>query len=190
MLRERDRLNAALAPAPAEHARAVIALLLTGWPAYGDNEDDTETLVKMIAKAVRQDPAWAIEEAARRFRDDEVSFTWPPRQTPTPPAFARECGIIARAHLADLAKLSRILDAEILPEPDPEAVERARQAARDAIAGKLVREQQDQRRAVEAEEAERDVVLAGPPIKAGALGAAALGRFAPTPSPRTATAAR
>ncbi|MCP5945522.1 hypothetical protein NL376_27210, partial [Klebsiella pneumoniae] len=69
-----------------------------------------------------------------------------------------------------MAKLSRVLDAEILPDPDPEAVERARQAARDAIAGKLMREQQDQRRAVEAEEAERDAILAGPPIKPGALG--------------------
>lgn len=175
MVFERRRLNAMLEPASAEHARAVIALLLTGWPAYGDSEDDTETLVKMIAKAVRTDPAWAIEEAARRFRDDEVSFAWSPRQAPTPPAFARECGIITRAYVADLAKLSRVLDAEVLPEPDPEAVEQARQAARDAVAGKLFREQQDQRRAVEAEEAERDVVLAGPPIKAGALGAMALG---------------
>ncbi len=186
MVRERDRLSATLAPAPAEHARAVIALLLTGWPAYGDSEDDTETLVKMIAKAVRSDPAWAIEEAARRFRDDEVSFAWSPRQAPTPPAFARECGIIVRAHAADLAKLSRVLDAEILPDPDPKAVEQARQAARDAIAGKLMREQQDQRRAVEAEEQERDAVLSGPPLKAGALGASALGKFLPAhPARRT-----
>ena len=176
-----------LAPAgPAEVDRMIGSLMqVMAAPATGE---DSQAIAKGLYRSVLAPlPAWAVGAACRRFLDGSVGGG---TFAPTPAELANEVRTIITKQVDERARLLRVLDAEVLPPVDPEKEAEALQAARDAIAGKLMREQQDQRRAVEAEEAEREVVLAGPPIKAGALGAAALGRFAPTPSPRTATAAR
>ncbi|WP_060845579.1 hypothetical protein [Methylobacterium aquaticum] len=188
----RDRILVALEPCTdADMVEAVVGKLLLGFENGQQNAQATQARNGEYLTALEGLPLWAVMEASDRFRTGEVLVAgWNKAFRPTPPQFADE----VREGLADLRRqqiqIRDILNAEILPDPDPEAVERARQAARDAIAGKLMREQQDRRRAVEAEEAERDVVLAGPPIKAGALGLAALGKFLRAPFTRATTAAR
>ena len=161
-----------LAPAGPAEVDRMIGSLMQVMAAPTGEEDGQKISVGLYRTVLAPLPAWAVGIVCRRFLDATISdgvFA------PKPGQIAKEARAIIAKQVDERARLLRVLDAEILPEPDPEAVERARQAARDAIAGKLMREQQDQRRAVEAEEAERDVVLAGPPIKAGALGAMALG---------------
>ncbi|TGD98087.1 hypothetical protein [Methylobacterium nonmethylotrophicum] len=183
----RDRILAALAPCTdADMVEAAVGKLLLGFENGRQNAQATQARNGEYLTALEGLPLWAIMEAADRFRTGETLLTWNKAFRPTPPEFADE----VREGLADLRRqqiqIRDVLDAEILPTPDPEAVERARQAARDAIAGKLMREQHDQRRAADAEEREREAILAGPPIKPGALGAAALGRFLPaSPARRT-----
>ncbi|MGF3026538.1 hypothetical protein ACQVP2_27410 [Methylobacterium aquaticum] len=182
----RDRLALVegwLAPAGAAEVDRMIGSLMQVMAAPATSEDSQRIALGLYRSVLAPLPAWAVGAACRRFLDGTAGGG---TFAPTPAELANEVRAITAKQVDERARLMRVLDAEILPAPDPEAVERARQAAADAIAGKLMREQQDQRRAVETEEQERDAVLAGPPLKAGALGSAALGRFLPAhPARRT-----
>lgn len=187
----RDRILVALEPCTdADVVEAVVSRLLNGFEIGQQNVTAVAVRNREYVDALEGLPLWAIMEAADRFRSRQTLLAWNKAFRPHPPEFADE----VREGLADLRRqqiqIRDVLAAEILPPVDPEMEAKARQAAADAIAGRLMHQQADQRRAVEVEEAERDAVLAGPPIKAGALGASALGRFVATPSPRATTAAR
>ncbi len=131
-------------------------------------------------------PFWAILEAYERFRSGETLRTWNKAFRPTPPEFADE----VREGLADLRRqqiqIRDILDAEILPPVDPEMVARARQLAAEVSASNAASRRDswkaapDVRDGAEILPADRAEIIAGPPIKPGALGASALGKFLPS----------
>lgn len=161
-----------LAPAGVDEVDRMIGGLMQVMAASASSEDGQRIAKGLYRSVLAPLPAWAVGAACRRFLDGSTGGG---TFAPTPAELANEVRSIIAKQVDERARLLRVLNAEVLPEPDPDAVAKARQAAADAVAGRLMHQQADQRRAVEVEAEERDVVLAGPPIKAGALGVMALG---------------
>lgn len=73
-------------------------------------------------------PAWAIEQACNRFAQ---GFVGDRKFMPSPGDLAHEVRRLIEPQVAERARLIRVLDAEVIPDPDPTMAEKARKAAAD-----------------------------------------------------------
>lgn len=121
----RHDLADALVPADSD----AIGLMITSIRSVMPSHDSTDPVqqVALYRSALNRFPEWAIGQVCRAFLEGRAggSTTF----APTPADIAKRCADLIAPHQQDIAQISRILDAEIIPEPESDE-KRAEVAAR------------------------------------------------------------
>ncbi|WP_298967706.1 hypothetical protein [uncultured Methylobacterium sp.] len=157
--------------------------LVMGSPGAG--EDGVALARKLYLTTLRKLPAWAVAQAAHRFLDGKAGDK---TFAPTPAQLVDETLRIIEPQIAERARLLKVLDAEVIPDPDPEMAARGLQAVAEALSGKGLAGGECERRSAEPLEHARDALLATP-LQPGALSPGAIGRMIPDhPARRVGTA--
>ncbi|ACL63205.1 DUF1376 domain-containing protein [Methylobacterium nodulans] len=120
---------------------AYLMLLMVAWRSPGCSlpvlatqavGEGGRTLAKgLYLSVLARYPAWAIEQACNRFAQ---GFAGDRKFMPSPGDLAHEVRRLIEPQVAERARLSRVLDAEVIPDPDPTMAEKARKAAADLAA--------------------------------------------------------
>lgn len=110
----RDELRHSLRSTADDTARAVITLLLANAPSFGMSERETDTKVALYAEALRDEPTWAIEKARQRFAKGGWQCNWNGRDVPSTASVVAECRFITLDIETEIARISAILDAELV----------------------------------------------------------------------------
>jgi hypothetical protein len=122
----RDELRRSLRATPGDAARAVITLLLAAGKSYGMSERESDVRGMLYAEALRQEPTWAIEKARQRFAKGGWQCNWDGRDVPSTASVVAECRFITLDIETEIARISAILDAELV---DNETTEDERKEA-------------------------------------------------------------
>lgn len=129
--RRRD-LADALVPADADAIGLMISSIRSVMPSH-DSSDPVQQ-VALYRSALSRFPEWAVGQVCRAFLEGRAggSTTF----APTPADIAKRCADLIAPHQQEVAQIGRILDAEIIPEPESdekraEVAERVRQWVRD-----------------------------------------------------------
>lgn len=132
----RRALADALVPASSAAIGTMIASLRSVMPSH-DNTDAMQQ-VALYRSALSRFPEWAVGQVCRAFLEGRAggSTTF----APTPADIAKRCADLIAPHQQEVAQISRILDAEIIPEPESdekraEVAERVRQWVRERQPG-------------------------------------------------------
>lgn len=112
--RRRDELRASLIPTPGEAVEDVVLAIFTGSDTFGMDGRETDAKVAIYAQHLEAQPTWAIEEARRRFGRGGWKCNWNGRGVPTPQNINAECAFITLEIDAEIARISAILDAELV----------------------------------------------------------------------------
>lgn len=110
----REELRESLRPTPDDTARAVITLLLAGGKSYGMSERESDAREMLYAEALRGEPTWAIEKARQRFAKGGWQCNWDGRDVPSTASIVAECRFITLDIEREIARISAILDAELV----------------------------------------------------------------------------
>lgn len=110
----RAELRRSLRPTPDQTARDVVTLLLAGAPSFGMSERETDAKVMLYAEALRDEPTWAIEKARQRFAKGGWQCNWDGSGTPSTASVVAECRFITLDIETEIARISAILDAELV----------------------------------------------------------------------------
>lgn len=124
--RRRHELQASLIPTPGDEVEDVILAIFTGSDTFGMDGRETDAKVAVYAQHLEGQPTWAIEAARRRFGKGGWKCNWNGRGVPTPQNINAECSFIALDIETEIARISAILDAELV---DSETTEDERKAA-------------------------------------------------------------
>jgi len=128
----RAELRRSLTPTPGKQANDCILLLISGAPAFGMSERETEAKVLLYAEALAGEPTWAIEQARQRFAKGGWVSPWDGKGCPSSANVVAECRAITLAVEQEIYKLSQVLDAEIV-DNDTTADERKKVLADWAV---------------------------------------------------------
>lgn len=121
----RRQLADALIPASSAAIGTMIASLRSVMPSH-DNTDPVQ-VVALYRSALSRFPEWAVGQVCRAFLEGRAggSTTF----APTPADIASRCDALIQPHRDEQLLIGRILDAEIIPEPESDE-KRAEVAAR------------------------------------------------------------
>lgn len=121
----RHALADALIPASSAAIGTMIASLRSVMPSH-DNTDPVQ-VVALYRSALSRFPEWAVGQVCRAFLEGRAggSTTF----APTPADIASRCDALVQPHRDEQILIGRILDAEIIPEPESDE-KRAEVAAR------------------------------------------------------------
>ncbi len=121
----RRMLADALVPASSAAIGTMIASLRSVMPSH-DNTDPVQ-VVALYRSALSRFPEWAVAHVCRAFLEGRAggSTTF----APTPADIASRCDALVQPHRDEQLLIGRILDAEIIPEPESDE-KRAEVAAR------------------------------------------------------------
>ncbi|CAO4136706.1 hypothetical protein OFEAOIEE_LOCUS4465 [Methylorubrum extorquens] len=122
----REELRRSLRPTPDQTARDVVTLLLAGAPSFGMSERETDAKVMLYAEALRDEPTWAIEKARQRFAKGGWQCNWDGKGSPSTASVVAECRFFTLDIETEIARISAILDAELV---DNETTEDERREA-------------------------------------------------------------
>lgn len=110
----RAELQHSLRPTPDDTARAVITLLLANGKSYGMTERESDAREVLYGDALRDEPTWAIEKARQRFAKGGWKCNWDGRDVPPTASVVAECRFITLEVETEIARISAILDAELV----------------------------------------------------------------------------
>ncbi|WP_053081484.1 hypothetical protein [Methylobacterium aquaticum] len=156
---------------------AVVSKLLLGMEGKGASVVGTAALNREYVDALEGLPLWAIIEAADRFRRAETILPRQSRWRPNPPEFVEE----TRAGLAEIRetqiRLRDVLEAEVVPDPDPEREAAVRKVAAEAIARRAAEVKATLQGEHQASQTEVAATLGGPPLAPNSLSPTALAKY-------------
>lgn len=110
----REELRASLIPTPGETVEDVVLAIFTGSDTFGMDGRETDAKVAIYAQHLERQPTWAIEEARRRFGRGGWKCNWNGRGVPSPQNINAECSFITLDIETEIARISAILDAELV----------------------------------------------------------------------------
>jgi len=105
--------------------RQAIRALKAGFPTYGADPAGAKFQVEFYLKALDSFPLWAVQEACARFRDGRNETPWKASECPSSAQLAQECRAIISPVRDELGPIADVLDAEVVPAPDPDKAARA-----------------------------------------------------------------
>lgn len=112
--RRREELRASLIATPGEAVEDVVLAIFTGSDTFGMDGRETDAKVAIYAQHLEHQPTWAIEEARRRFGRGGWKCNWNGRGVPSPQNINAECSFITLDIEGEIARISAILDAELV----------------------------------------------------------------------------
>ena len=118
-------MRRSLIPTPGEEANGRILLLISGAPAFGMSERETDAKVLLYAEALSGEPTWAIEQARQRFARGGWVCPWDGKGCPSSANVVAECKAITLQVEQEIWRISQILDAEIVDTDTTEDERRA-----------------------------------------------------------------
>lgn len=127
----RAELVRSLVAEPGEDADDVIYGILAGSNTFGMSDREADVKVRIYAEALQKHPTWAIEQARKTFQKGGWKCSWDGKGIPSSASVNAECSFITLELDAEIAKLSLILDAELV---DNETTDLERQEALDSWA--------------------------------------------------------
>ena len=126
MQRRLALVEAWLEPADTNEVGRMIAGLAQVLAVQNAGQDAVSVAAGLYVSALGRYPAWAVAQVCRRYVD---GFIGDRRFMPSPGEIAHEVRKFIEPQVAERARLIRVLDAEVIPDPDPEMAEKARKAA-------------------------------------------------------------
>jgi len=120
----REDLMDALAPGNPEAIAQEVRLLKAGFSSFGLDQASAQIQVAIYVEALEAFPVWAAKEARARFRDGRNETPWNARECPSSAQMAHECRAIISPAQDEIRPLADVLDAEIVPEANPDMQKR------------------------------------------------------------------
>lgn len=112
--RRRDELRNSLIPTPGEAVEDLVLAIFTGSDTFGMDGRETDAKVAVYADHLQKQPTWAIDKARERFGRGGWKCQWNGRGVPSPQNINAECAFITLEIDAEIARISAILDAELV----------------------------------------------------------------------------
>lgn len=114
LAQRRDELRASLIPTPGEAVEDILLAMFTGTNTFGMDGRETDAKVAIYAQHLEGQPTWAIEKARRLFGKGGWKCNWNGQGVPSPQNINAECAFITLEIDAEIARISAILDAELV----------------------------------------------------------------------------
>lgn len=120
----RNELMNALSPGHPDNLRKEIDFLKAGFSNGAIDQATAAVQTTAYVMALENFPEWAVSEACARFRGGRNETPWRPSFCPTSAEVAAECRKIISSVQDELIPLADVLDAEIVPEANPDMAKR------------------------------------------------------------------
>jgi hypothetical protein len=122
----RRELIESLRPSTSAERADVILGIIAGFATYRMTDRELDLKVALYDEALRDEPAWIVDQARRRFGKPGWQCNWDGKDCPSSASVAAECRFIALPYEAELHRINLILDAELV---DTDTTEDERAAA-------------------------------------------------------------
>jgi hypothetical protein len=129
LMKRAGDIKAGLQPNPVACTMAITAMRMF-FRTYGESEAEAEVQVAVWVSRLRWAPTWAVEITVERFAEGTVEGKWCHQRGPTTAEFAPVVAGIIAPFQAELDRIQRILDAEIVGRPHVSEAERGEVVAK------------------------------------------------------------
>lgn len=113
MARRRELVESLRPSSSAERADYILGII-AGFATYRMTDRELDLKVALYDEALRDEPAWIVDAARKRFGKPGWQCNWDGKDCPTSASVAAECRFIALPFEAELHRINLILDAELV----------------------------------------------------------------------------